>query len=107
MEQLTMSNREIDRLKVIQNTIDGKLSWPQAAEILTLSERQVGRLCACVREEGNHGIIHGLKGQPSNHQIEAGLVDKALGHVKCSSGAGPTTATRPPPLSPLPRSAAF
>ena len=30
IEQLTMSNREIDKLKVIQNTIDGRLTWPQA-----------------------------------------------------------------------------
>lgn len=93
MEQLTMSNREIDKLKVIQNTVDGKLSWPQAAEILALSERQVGRLCAKVREEGNRGIIHGLKGRPSNHQIEAGLVDKALGYVKAHyRDFGPTFA---------------
>ena len=61
MEQLTMSNREIDKLKVIQNTIDGKLTWPQAAEILALSERQVGRLCARVREEGNGGVIRVCK----------------------------------------------
>ena len=82
MEQLTMSNREIDKLKVIQNTIDKRLTWPQAGEILSLSERQVGRLCAKVREEGNRGIIHGLKGYASNHQLPDGLVDKALGLVK-------------------------
>src|ERR1035437_4124757 len=93
MEQLTMSNREVDKLKVIQNTIDGRFTWPQAAEILSVSERQVGRLCAKVRKEGNRGIIHGLKGQPSNHQVEAGLINKALGHVKLHySDFGPTFA---------------
>jgi hypothetical protein len=93
MEQLTMSNREIDKLKVIQNVIDGVLTWPQAAEILSVSERHIGRLCAKIRKEGNRGIIHGLKGQPSNHQLAAGLVDKALGHVKAYySDFGPTFA---------------
>ncbi len=93
MEQLTMSNREVDKLKVIQNTIDGRFTWPQAAEILSVSERQVGRLCAKVREEGNRGIIHGLKGQPSNHQVEVGLIDKALVQVKLHySDFGPTFA---------------
>jgi len=82
MEQLTMSNREVDKVKVIQNTIDGRFSWPQAAEILSLSERQVGRLCAKVRKEGNRGIIHGLKGRPSNNRLEEGLGDKAVGLVK-------------------------
>ncbi len=42
---LTMSNREIDRLKVIQNTIDGRLTQAEAAQILGISERQVRRLC--------------------------------------------------------------
>lgn len=82
MEQLTMSNREVDRLKVIQNTIDGRFTWPQAAEILSLSIRQVGRLCAKVREEGNRGIIHGLKGRPSNHLLPQWYKDEALALVK-------------------------
>lgn len=93
MEQLTMSNREIDKLKVIQNAIDGKLTWPQAAEILSLSERQVGRLCARVREEGNRGVIHGLKGLPSNNKLPVALIDKAIGLVKQHfADFGPTLA---------------
>jgi hypothetical protein len=82
MEQLIMSNREIDRLKVIQNTLDGKLTWPEAAEILSLSVRQIGRLCAKVREDGNRGIIHGLKGRPSNHLLPQWYKDAALTLVK-------------------------
>jgi len=93
MEQLTMSNREIDKLKVIQNTIDGKLTWPQASEILSLSERQIGRLCARVREEGNRGVIHGLKGLPSNNKLPEALIDEAIGLVKQHfADFGPTLA---------------
>ena len=93
MEQLTMSNREIDKLKVIQNTIDGVLTWAQAAEILSLSERQVGRLCASVREEGNRGVIHGLKGQPSNNKLAEATTNKALSLVRQHfSDFGPTLA---------------
>ena len=93
MEQLTMSNREIDKLKVIQNTVDGKLTWPQAAEILSLSERQVGRLCARVREEGNRGVIHGLKGQPSNNKLPEATIIKAIGLVRQHfADFGPTLA---------------
>lgn len=79
---LTMSNREIDKLKVIQNTIDGILTQAEAGEILSITDRQVRRLCDKVREEGNRGIIHGLKGRPSNHQLKAGRVEEALGYVK-------------------------
>ena len=82
MEQLTMSNREIDKLKVIQNTIDGQSTWAQAAAILSLSERQVGRICARVRKEGNRGVIHGLKGLPSNNKLPDALINEAIGLVK-------------------------
>ncbi len=82
MEQLTMSNREIDKLKVIQNTMDGKLSWPQAAQTLSLSERQVGRICAKVRKEGNRGVIHGLRGRESNNKLPEGLIAEAVGLVE-------------------------
>lgn len=93
MEQLTMSNREIDKLKVIQNTIDGRLTWPQAADILSLSERQVGRLCARVREEGNGGVIHGLKGLPSNNKLPEAVIEEAIDLVKMHySDFGPTLA---------------
>lgn len=79
---LTMSNREIDKLKVIQNTIDGRFKQAEAAKMLNISDRQVRRLCAKIRKDGNRGVIHGLKGKPSNHQLEAGLSEKALGLVK-------------------------
>lgn len=93
MEQLTMSNREIDKLKVIQNTIDGKLTWPQAADTLSISERQVGRLCARVRDEGNCGVIHGLKGLPSNNRLPEALIDEVIGLVKQHyADFGPTLA---------------
>ena len=34
-EQLTVSHRDIDKLKVISNVINGHLTWDQAAEQLT------------------------------------------------------------------------
>lgn len=77
-ERLTMSNKEIDRLKVIQKVIDGSLTWREGGRQLDLSERQIGRYCVRVREEGNPGVIHGLRGQPSNHQLNAKVVEKAL-----------------------------
>ena len=94
MEQtLTMSNREIDKLKVINNVIIGKLTWDEAGSQLALSDRQIGRLCIRVRKEGNAGIIHGLRGKPSNNQLKPGLLEKAMGLVKSKySDFGPTFA---------------
>jgi len=44
-DRLTMSNRDIDRLKVIHNVLEHRLTWPQAAQQLNLSVRQIGNLC--------------------------------------------------------------
>lgn len=81
-EYLTMSNHEIDRLKVIQKVFDKQLTWNEAAEQLSLSWRQVGRLCAKVKKHGNKGVIHGLRGYTSNHCLKAGLMEEALKIVK-------------------------
>lgn len=92
-ETLTMSNREIDRLKMIHQVLGKKITWSLASLHLGLSMRQVGRLCARVRDYGNRGLIHGLRGQPSNHQLDAGLMDKALEIIQGRySDFGPTFA---------------
>lgn len=94
MEQiLTMSNREIDRLGVLNNVIAGKLTRNEAGAQLDLCKRQIGRLCKKVREKGNAGIIHGLRGKPSNNQLDSGLLEEAMKLVKSKySDFGPTFA---------------
>ena len=93
-ERLTMTTRELDRLKVIHQVLQRKLTWPQAAAQLTRSIRQIGRLCARVRTEGHRGILHRLRGQPSNHRLPAERLAKALELVKTRyPDFGPTFAT--------------
>ena len=92
-EQLTMSNKGIDRLKVLHSVMNNKLTWNQAANQLSLSERHIGRLLIRVKREGNKGIIHKLCGKPSNHQLVSGTIDKALNLVKTKySDFGPSFA---------------
>lgn len=92
-ELLTMSTREIDKHRVIKKILEDKFSWGQAASQLRLSQRQIGRLCVRVREEGHAGVIHGLRGRASNHQLAPGLLDHAIGLVhKKYADFGPTFA---------------
>jgi hypothetical protein len=77
-----MSVKEIDKLKVIHEVLQKRLKQRQAALQLGISTRQVKRLCRVVRREGNRGVIHRLRGLPSNNQLEAGLLEKALDKVK-------------------------
>ena len=81
-ELLTMTTREIDRLRIIRQILEHKLRWREAVGQLGLSLRQIARLCARVRSAGNKGIIHRLRGRPSNHQLPQGRVAKALELVK-------------------------
>ena len=81
-EVLTMTTRELDTLRVVRNMLERKLTWREAAAQLRLSVRQVGRMCARVRLQGNGGIIHRLRGRPSNHQLASGRLARALELVK-------------------------
>jgi hypothetical protein len=74
--------QEFDKLKVIQNVIDKHLKQWQAARQLKLSVRQIRRLCWRVRREGKKGLIHGLRGNPSNHHLPKATLVRAMGLVK-------------------------
>ncbi|MBA1337206.1 MAG: hypothetical protein HPY66_0364 [Firmicutes bacterium] len=64
-----MTQKEITRLRVINQTIDKVLSIREAAELLDLSERQVIRLKKGVVLEGPTFIIHKNRGQKPVHAI--------------------------------------
>ena len=93
-ELLTMTTREIDRLRMIRQVLEHTLRGCDAARQLRLSARQVARLCGRVRADGHKGIIHRLRGRASNHQLPAGRLAKALELVKTHyPDFGPTFAT--------------
>lgn len=80
-ERLNMGKQDIDKVCVIRNVIERKYTQVEAARILRLSDRQVRRLCIRVRVNGARGILHGLRGQPSNHRLDPELLGKALSAV--------------------------
>lgn len=85
--------REIDRLRVIRDCLDGRVQQRQAAEQLQLSTRQARRLCRRVEAQGARGIRHGLRGKASNHQLAPGLLKSALKLVAAHyDDFGPTLA---------------
>ena len=93
-ELLTMTTREIDRLRIIRQVLEHKLRRREAAAQLRLSARQIARLCGRIRTDGNKGIIHRLRGRPSNHHLRPGLVARALRLVQQHyPDFGPTFAT--------------
>ena len=63
-----MSRSELKRLHLVKQAVAGKLKQVDIAEVLRISERQVGRLVKRVKEFGDEGIIHGLRGRESNRR---------------------------------------
>lgn len=79
---ISMSIRELDRLKTVQAVIDKQLKPGQAAERLQLTDRQLRRLVNRYRLEGPQGLASRNRGRPSNRQLPPGLASKALSLIR-------------------------
>ena len=78
MERIAMSQEERDWLDWLKRARDGKLTQRQAAEQMRVSERWVRKLLAQMRREGDGVVVHGLRGQPSNHGIAEAVRKQAV-----------------------------
>jgi hypothetical protein len=64
-----LSKKELKRYKVIRQWIEGYITGKQAAELLSLSLRQVYRLKKRVLEEDENGVIHKNRGRKPAHAL--------------------------------------
>jgi len=88
-----MSQKDRDRLKVLHEAMKGHLTQRQAGGQLQLSERWVRKLLARLRQEGDRGILHRLRGQASKRRLAAGVRQKVVKLVKREyADFGPTLA---------------
>lgn len=83
---VTMSDKEIHRLPVIQAVCEKRLRRRDAASQLGISERQAQRLINRYRISGAEGLVSRKRGQPSNRRLTESL---KLG-VVCGRGRNPT-----------------
>jgi len=81
-EELRMSRKERDRLKVIEQIERGLIGQVQGAEALELSARQVRRLQERYRTQGDAGLVHRLRGRPSNRRIGNEVRAEALARIE-------------------------
>jgi transposase-like protein len=93
-DTITMAQHELRRLHVIRKAIDQVITQKHASEVIGISLRQVQRMVARVRCEGDKGIIHKSRGQPSNRSISDATRRKALTLFNATyHDFGPTLAT--------------
>ena len=93
-ERIELSAKERERLKVLHEVERGHLPQLDAARRLRLSDRQVRRLLQRLRKVGDRGLVHGLRGRPSNRKISADIEQRSLRRLRLPAyfGFGPTLA---------------
>lgn len=91
---ITMRQEELKRLHIVRQVLDKKLKQTEAADKLDLSYRQAKRISKRVREEGDKGIVHKSRGQPSHNKILQSIKDKVMSLCRGKyKGFGPTLAS--------------
>src|ERR1700685_3340628 len=93
-ERIELSAQERERLKVLHEITQGHLRQIEAAHRLRLSDRQVRRLLERLGQVGDRGLVHGLRGRPSNRKIPADTEQRSLRRLRLPAyaGFGPTLA---------------
>lgn len=88
-----MRQKDRDRLKVLHEAEEGHLTQKQAGAQLKLSERWVRKLLARLRQEGDGGILHRLRGRASKRRLAEAVRQKVVKLVKREyADFGPTLA---------------
>jgi DNA-binding CsgD family transcriptional regulator len=77
-DRISMNQKERDVLKILHGVLRGERSQAEAARLLDLSTRQVRRIQRKLQAHGDAALVHGLRGQPSNHQPKAALKQAVL-----------------------------
>ena len=94
-EDMIMARQgELRRLHVIHKVLEGIVKQVEAAEILSLSGRQIRRIVKRIRSEGSRGIIHRSRGKPSNRRISGKIKEKVINLYRSQyRDFGPTLAS--------------
>ncbi len=82
MENITMSNKEVNRISILDQVKQKTMKQKRAAVILGLSVRQIRRLLKVYRREGAGGLVHKLRGIPSNNKVDRIILNNAMTIIK-------------------------
>ncbi len=90
---IMLSQKELKKLHVIRKVLDRVVKQIEAAEMLSLSDRQIRRLIKRVKVEGDAGMGHKLRGKASGRKLPMKIRDKVIKLYRGKyKGFGPTLA---------------
>jgi transposase len=93
MGWVMMSERELNRIEVLSQVLQGRMSAVSAADVLDLSRRQVHRLLKRFGADGAAAIRHQARGRASNNRIDPTIREAAMSLVRDRyADFGPTLA---------------
>src|SRR5246127_1989412 len=78
MTVITMSRKELTRLRVLIDVADGRLSVADATGLIGVGRRQIYRLLQAFRADGADGLISRKRGGPSNRALGSVLRETVL-----------------------------
>jgi len=88
---IMLKQKELKQLHVIHKVLEGSLTQRQAAEVVSLSERQIRRMVKRIGAEGDKGIQHRSRGKESNRKLPEKLVARVVQlYQEKYQGFGPT-----------------
>lgn len=91
---LAMTEKEIERIKIIQKAEEKRMTQKAGAERLGISDRHFRRILSRYRKEGNAGVISGHREKPSNNRMPPKKRRKILELLQTTyEGFGPTLAS--------------
>ncbi len=82
MGWVIMSERELNRVEVLAQVDDDRLTVDNAAHMLDLTRRQIFRLLKRYRQDGAAAIRHKARGKPPNNLIHRAKREYALSLIK-------------------------
>ena len=75
-EVITLSKKEVERLRIIHRAMDRQLLQVDAARLLGLSDRQVRNIIKKVRQQGDEAIAHGNRGRMAVNKMRKEQEDR-------------------------------
>ena len=75
---MLLKMKEVNRLRVLQGYMDGKIEIEEAARILKRRPRAVYRMVAKVRAKGPEGVLHGNRNKVSPRRVPDSIRKRIL-----------------------------
>jgi len=93
-DMIMIHQGELKRLHVIKKVLERVIKQVEAAEILSLSGRQIRRIVKRIRGEGDRGVTHKSRGRRSNRGISPKIKEGVINLYRAQyKGFGPTLAS--------------